>query len=133
SEAREYIQFAGFVPEEDLPGLISGADVLALVSLWEGFGLPALEAMACGTAVVVSDCSSLPEVTGDAGMLVDPYEEAAIAAAIEQVLLNEDLRGGLETRGLERAATFTWKRTAETVLEALEQAVARRRRNPCPE
>ena len=119
SPAAECIQFIGYVERPDLAPLIAQADVLTLVSLWEGFGMPVVEAMASGTAVVVSNCSSLPEVVGDAGITVDPYDVDAIASAIQAILENEDLRHGLERKALERAAQFTWQRSARLTLEAL--------------
>jgi len=101
----------------DLPAIYSGADVLALPSHYEGFGLTALEAMACGTPPVVANRSSLPEVVGDAGLLVDPDDPAAIAGALRTVLLDDSLREALGRAGVTRAAGFTWRRTAEVVLD----------------
>jgi glycosyltransferase involved in cell wall biosynthesis len=103
-------------PWSDLPAIYNGADVLALPSHYEGFGLTALEAMACGTPTVVSNRGSLPEVVGETGLLVDPDEPAEIAGAIRQVLTDSDVRNRLRAAGLARAATFTWRKTAETVL-----------------
>jgi len=105
------------VPESDLPAIYNGADVAVLPSYYEGFGLTALEAMACGTPVVVTNRSSLPEVVGDAGLLIDPYDPADMAAAIHRVLEDGALREHLRVAGLARAATFTWRRTAEIVLQ----------------
>ena len=122
----EQIQFLGFVAEEHLPELMRGADVFALVSLWEGFGIPVIEAMACGTAVVTSNCSSLPEVVGDAAVTVDPYSVEDIAEGLTQVLTQEGLREDLETRGRERARGFTWQETAERTLEVLLRLANRR-------
>lgn len=101
----------------DLPAIYNGADVLALPSHYEGFGLTALEAMACGTPPVVANRSSLPEVVGDAGLLVDPDDPAAIAGALRTVLLDDSLRAALGRAGVTRAAGFTWRRTAEVVLD----------------
>lgn len=123
SSARDFIRFLGFVPNEDLPVLISEADVLALVSLWEGFGLPVVEAMACGTAVLTSNCSSLPEVAGDAAVTVDPHDSGAIADALGQLLSDDALRKDLEARGRVQARAFTWERTARTVLGTLQAVV----------
>lgn len=125
SSAREYIRFTGFIPEEDLPPLMAAADVLALVSLWEGFGLPVVEAMACGTAVLTSTTSSLPEVAGDAAALVDPYDVDAISAALERLLTDDAYRHDLEARGPAQAAKFTWEATARTVLDAVTRCSAR--------
>jgi glycosyltransferase involved in cell wall biosynthesis len=105
------------VPESDLPAIYNGARVAVLPSYYEGFGLTALEAMACGTPVVATNRSSLPEVVGDAGLLIDPYNLADIAAAIQRILANGALHDRLRAAGLARAATFTWQRTAEIVLQ----------------
>ncbi|MCP4642291.1 MAG: glycosyltransferase family 4 protein [bacterium] len=124
SAVGDSIRFLGFVDGPDLPVLIGEADGLALVSLWEGFGLPVLEAMACGTAVVTSNCSSLPEVAGDAAVLVDPYDVDAIAAGLERVLTDDASRDMMERAGQTRAREFTWERTARLVLGALTEAVS---------
>lgn len=114
--------FAGSIPEERLPGYYRGASVLALPSLYEGFGLPVLEAMACGTPVLTSTTTSLPEVAGGAARLVDPEDTEAIAAGLDELLGNAVLRGQLSALGLERARAFSWDRTAAVVREAIEQA-----------
>lgn len=85
-------------------------------SLYEGFGLPPLEAMACGTPVVCSNAASLPEVVGDAAVTVDPYDVDALAEAMQRVLADRDLREDLRARGLARARQFTWERTARETL-----------------
>ncbi len=100
------------VPAEDLPALYNLADCFVFPSLYEGFGLPVLEAMACGTPVVCSNLASLPEVAGDAALLVDPREPAALARAILDVLEDETLRRRLREAGLRRATAFTWSRAA---------------------
>lgn len=123
------VRFLGPVPEEDKAALYSAATVFALLSEYEGFGLTPLEAMACGTAVLVSATSSLPEVVGEAGLLVDPADEAAVVAALERLLLDADLRAGLGRKGRERAATFTWERTARETVAVYETA-ARSGRTP---
>jgi len=105
------VLLTGFVADADLPALYSGASVFAFPSLYEGFGLPPLEAMACGTPVVTSNRSSLPEVVGDAGLLVDPLDADALASAIDRLLSDPDLSSGLIARGLARARRFTWERT----------------------
>jgi len=111
------IVFTGYVPNEDLAALYSAAELFVYPSLFEGFGLPLLEAMACGTPVVTSNTSSLPEVVGDAGVMVDPLDVEGLASAISLVLENAMLRTQLVTQGLERAATFTWTDTARTIRE----------------
>ena len=112
SPAREAVILPGFVPDEDLPAVYAGAQALAFPSLYEGFGLPVLEAMACGTPVACSGTSSLPEVAGDAALTFDPASEAAILAALRELLVDPSLRQALASRGLERAAQFSWDRVA---------------------
>jgi glycosyltransferase involved in cell wall biosynthesis len=106
------VHVLGYVAEPDLPALYSAASVYVLPSLYEGFGIPVLEAMACGTPVVCSTASSLPEVAGDAALLVDPNDPGAIAAAILRAATDRDLAEDLRRRGLARARGFTWERTA---------------------
>lgn len=120
SPMRERIHFLDFVPEEQLPGLIAGADVLALVSLWEGFGLPVIEAMACGTAVLTSNNSALAEVAGDAAEQVDPLDTSAIAAGLARLLCDDARRTTLAARGPIHAARFTWKETARRIMAVVE-------------
>ena len=112
---RQDVRFFGFVPHQTLAALYRMATLFAFPSLYEGFGLPPLEAMACGTPVVTSRISSLPEVVGDGALLVDPYSEEEIAQAIARVLDDEDLRRRLVERGLERAAGFSWERSARQI------------------
>ena len=114
------VYFPGFIPEEDLPTLYSLADVFVFPSLYEGFGLPPLEAMACGTPVVASDVASLPEMIEEAGILVPPDDVEALASAIELLLEDEDLRKDLIAKGLLRARSFSWERAAEGLLEIYE-------------
>ncbi len=102
----------GFVPDEDLPAIYSAARAFAFPSIYEGFGIPPLEAMACGVPVVTSNTSSLPEVVGDAGLMVEPLDVDALAGALERVLDDEDLRRALIERGHLRAQTFTWEAAA---------------------
>jgi glycosyltransferase involved in cell wall biosynthesis len=102
------VRLLGAAPDEDLPLLYGGALALCYPSLYEGFGLPPLEAMACGTPVVVAGTTSLPEVVGDAGVLVDPEDVASIADGIRRVVTDEGLRRELSRRGLARAAQFSW-------------------------
>lgn len=115
--------FPGFVPDEDLPALMTGARVLAMPSLYEGFGLPVVEAMACGTPVVCSNRSSLPEVTGEAALLVDPLDVGAWAEALEKVLWDEELRTELRERGFRQAQKFTWEEAARRTLEVFERVI----------
>lgn len=106
------VHWLGTVPADDLPALYNLADCLAFPSLYEGFGLPVLEAMACGTPVVCSHLASLPEVAGDAALLVDPREPTTLAQAVQEVLEDAALRRRLREAGLRRAAAFTWARAA---------------------
>lgn len=119
----QFIHFVGRVAEEVLVDFYNAADVFVFPSLYEGFGMPVLEAMACGTPVVASSAASLPEVMGDAGLLVDPCTPEALADAVARVLENRDLALALSQRGLARAQQFTWKRTAQETLEVYRQAL----------
>ena len=103
--------------------MISGADVFVFPSLHEGFGMPPLEAMACGTPVVVSITSSLPEVVGDAGITVDPYDVENIAEAIYRVISDRDLNKQMRKKGLERARLFSWEKAAGETLTILENTL----------
>ena len=114
------VVFTDYVPEWDLPALLSGARLFVFPSLYEGFGLPVLETMACGTPVVCSNASSLPEVVGDAAVLVDPLDVERLAAAMERVLGDEELRAKLIERGFEQARKFSWERCARETLNVLE-------------
>lgn len=109
----ERVRLIGRVSEEDLPKWYSACAVMAYPSLYEGFGLPPLEAMACGAPAVASNVTSLPEVVGDAGITVDPTDVRALAAALHRVLSDDALRAELRAKSLARAAQFTWQRTAE--------------------
>ncbi len=115
------VRFLGFVPDEDLPALYNAAEVFALPSLYEGFGLPVLEALACGTPVVTSNVSSLPEVAGDAALLVSPHDVEDLAQALHRLVTDQELRTTLRRRGLAQAQRFTWQRAAETVLGIYRQ------------
>jgi glycosyltransferase involved in cell wall biosynthesis len=115
SGVRQDVRFFGFVPHRTLAALYRMASVFAFPSLYEGFGLPPLEAMACGTPVVTSRISSLPEVVGDGALLVDPYSEEAIAHGISRVLDEPDLRRDLIARGLVRAAGYSWERSVRAI------------------
>jgi len=120
----EHVQFPGFITDEDLPALYTLADLLAFPSLYEGFGLPPLEAMACGTPVVVSNNSSLPEAVGAAALLVDAEDIEALADAMARVLGNANLRVRLADLGRAQAARFTWTEAAHKLLLAYQQTVA---------
>lgn len=113
--------FTDTVPDEDLPALMSGARLFVYPSFYEGFGLPVLEAMACGAAVITSNVSSLPEVVGDAGILIDPSSEEEIAEAMLKLASNEELCHVLSDKAQERAKLFTWQKTAEETLKAYDQ------------
>ncbi len=116
------VVFTGYVAEDELAALYNGADVFVYPSLYEGFGLPPLEAMACGCPVVASDSSSLPEVIGDAGMTVDPLSTSALAAAIERLLCDDALRQALVGRGLARAEQFSAASFAAATQAVYERA-----------
>jgi len=122
------IRFAGYIPAEDLPALYGAATAFVYPSLFEGFGLPPLEAMACGTPVICSNTSSLPEVVGDAAITVDPLATSDLAAALRAVLDDTDLRARLRHAGLQRAALFSWERTARETLEVYREAAGERQR-----
>jgi len=112
------------VEQPDLVALYNAAVALVFVSLYEGFGLPALEAMACGCPVLASNTSSLPELLGDSGFLVDPLDEDAIAAALTLIWCDPELRAGLSDRGHARAGQFTWQTVGRQTAEVYRQAVA---------
>ncbi len=107
----------GYVPESDLPTLYSGAMCFVYPSYFEGFGLPPLEAMQCGTPVLTGNLTSLPEVVGDAGLLIDPFDTGALANALARLIDDPHLRADLRARGLERARAFNWQETARRTLE----------------
>jgi alpha-1,3-rhamnosyl/mannosyltransferase len=115
----------GYVADQDLPALYRSADLFVYPSLYEGFGLPVLEALRCGTAVITSSVSSLPEVGGDAARYVDPRSVEEIRQALADLLSDEAQRAQLAARGPEQAARFSWTRTAEQTLAAIEQAASR--------
>lgn len=115
----EDVIFTGFVPDKVLPTLYSAASVFVYPSLYEGFGLPILEAMACGTPVVASNAASLPEVVGDAGLIFDPYNIEEMCKKIYRILSNEEPRNELITKGKQRARNFSWEKTAKEVVNVL--------------
>ncbi len=120
------VRFPGHVPDEHLPGLYAGAHAFVTLSRWEGFGLPPLEAMACGAPVVVSDRAALPEVTGEAALRVDPEDQAAVTGTITRVLTEPATCRELSEKGRHRAAEFSPDRFAEKVLAALAKAMEKR-------
>jgi len=121
-QVSDSVILTGYVPDSDLPGLYSGALCFVYPSYFEGFGLPPLEAMKCGAPVIVGNQTSLPEVVGDAGLLVDPFDADAIAGAIDQVIRDSNLRAELGRKGLARAQLFDWRETARQTLRVYQQA-----------
>ena len=120
----EDVIFVDYVSEEDLACYYSAAALLAYPSLYEGFGLPPLEAMSCGCPVVTSNTSSLPEVVGEAGIMVDPYDTDSLAQAMKRILSDNKLRDDMVRRGLEQAGEFSWEKTAEQTLEVYDKVAA---------
>jgi glycosyltransferase involved in cell wall biosynthesis len=120
---RSDVILLGDMPAADMPALYALADLFVYPSLYEGFGLPILEAMACGCPVVCSNLTSLPEVAGDAAVLIDPRDTQLLADAMERVLTDPVLRHDLIVRGLRRAAAFTWEQTARKTLEVFESVM----------
>jgi glycosyltransferase involved in cell wall biosynthesis len=129
SGVEDRIQFTGFVSDADLLQLYNACDLFVFPSFYEGFGLPALEAMACGRAVTCSNTTALPEVVDGAAILFDPYAADEIVRAIADLLLDNELRTRMERIGLQRAAQFSWQKTAARTLDVFRE-VAERRRTP---
>ena len=121
-EVSNSVVLTGYVPEDDLPALYSGALFFVYPSYFEGFGLPPLEAMKCGAAVIVGNKTSLPEIVGDAGVLVDPFDVNDVACAMERLMRDSSFRSQLQAKGLERAKLFDWRETARTTLAIYEKA-----------
>jgi glycosyltransferase involved in cell wall biosynthesis len=121
------IQFAGFVTDDELLHLYNACDLFVFPSFYEGFGLPVLEAMACGRAVACSRTSAMPEVADGAGILFDPYSTAEIVRAMADLLLDTELRGRMERLGLQRASRFSWHATAQKTLEVYHQVAEHKR------
>jgi glycosyltransferase involved in cell wall biosynthesis len=115
------VVFTGFVEEDMLPLLYNGAELFVYPSFYEGFGLPPLEAMSCGTPVITSNVSSIPEVVGDAGILIDPYDTSNLMEALVNTLNDEQLKERLSKDGLVRASQYSWKRTASETLSAYKK------------
>jgi len=124
----EEVRFLGRVPDDELPAIYALADLVVYPSLYEGFGIPPLEAMACGTPVVASNVTSVPEVVGDAALLVDPKDELALAEAMASVLSDHSLSERLKERGAARARQFRWERTAEQTMQVYQDVLRRRRK-----
>lgn len=124
SSLRRRVTFTGYIPDQDLSAIYSGAIGFVYPSLYEGFGLPPLEAMQCGTPVIASNTSSLPEVVGDAGIMIDPRDEDALCQAILDLVSNESLRLSLVDKGLKRSQQFTWKKCAEQTVDVYRIASA---------
>lgn len=120
----ERVRFLGYVHDDDVPALLSGASMYLLPSLYEGFGMTVLEAMACGTPVITANTSSLPEVAGEAALLVDPTDTAALAAALVALWCDIPRRASLRERGLTWAADWTWERCARQTLTVLQAAAS---------
>jgi glycosyltransferase involved in cell wall biosynthesis len=116
------VHWTGFVQDEDLPALYSGAMAMVYPSIYEGFGLPVLEAMAAGTAAIAGNSTALPEVMDGAGVLVDPYDVSAIAAAMERIVQDREWRERLRRSGIERSRHFSWDRAAASTMRVLESA-----------
>ena len=121
---RDGVVLTGYVPESDLPALYSGALCFVYPSFFEGFGLPPLEAMQCGTPVITGDRTSLPEVVGDAGLLVDPFDTDALKEALTRLIDDAALRAELGARGLQRALLFNWRDTARMTLDIYRRVMS---------
>jgi alpha-1,3-rhamnosyl/mannosyltransferase len=119
------IRQLGYLPRADLAAVIAGATALVYPSIYEGFGLPPLEAMACGVPVIVSNVSSLPEVVGDTGVLIDPQDVDGLTAAMQQVLASPELRQSLSQKALARSATFTWARCVDQTVAVYREALSK--------
>ena len=124
SHVRDRIHMAGYIPDELLAGAYSGADVFAYPSLSEGFGLPPLEAMACGCPVITSNTSAIPEVVGDAAVTVDPRNEGSLTEGLSLLMTSHAMRRDLSVRGTARAASFRWDQVARQVIDVYREAVA---------
>jgi glycosyltransferase involved in cell wall biosynthesis len=123
-DVRDMVQFPGYVDDAHLPAMYQGATLAVMPSVYEGFGLPVLEAMACGTPVVASAVSSLPELGGDAARYFDPYCTEEIAEAIRTVWLDAELGAEMSRAGVAQAARFSWLRAAEETLALYERLLA---------
>ncbi|MEH2049710.1 glycosyltransferase family 4 protein [Nostoc sp.] len=115
------VKFLDYAPYSELPKIINQAIALVFPSLWEGFGLPVLEAMACGTPVITSNLSSLPEVAGDAAILINPYNTAEITEAMQAIATNSELRSRLSSQGITHSQQFSWEKTGKATAEVLSR------------
>jgi glycosyltransferase involved in cell wall biosynthesis len=129
---QDVVHFTGYLPAEDLPAVYNAAEVFAFPSLYEGFGLPVIEAMACGTPTITSRTSSLEEIAADAALTVDPCDVGALAAATVSLAGDAGLRHTLARRGLQRAREFSWSRSARDVLALYARVVGVPVRQPAP-
>jgi glycosyltransferase involved in cell wall biosynthesis len=119
----EKVHFPGYIEQDDLPFLYNMAKVFVYPSFYEGFGLPVLESMACGTPVITSNVSSMPEFVGDSGLLIDPNDISGIQNALSDLLMNDQLRIELSGRALKRSKEFTWKETARKTLDVYRRVL----------
>jgi glycosyltransferase involved in cell wall biosynthesis len=126
----QQVRWLGYVPFDHIPALLNGADVFVYPSLYEGFGLPPLEAMSCGAPVVASNTTSLPEVVGDGGLLVDPTNLEEIAGAMHRLMTDRALNADLRRRALARARMFTWENTARLTFAAYAEVFQRTEAKP---
>lgn len=131
-QAGEAVTMAGYVPDGHLPALYAGSTLFVLPSLFEGFGMPVVEAMACGAPVLAADSSSLPEVVGDAGVLFDPHDTDALAESIRWLCEHASFREELRQKGFQRAKEFTWEVAARRTLRVLDRVAASEPRPPVP-
>lgn len=123
SDVRDNVIFTGYVSNSDLAPLYSGADLFVFPTLYEGFGLPVLEAMQCGCPVITSNNSSIPEVAGDSALMIDPHDIDSLAEKMEGLLKNNSLKKKLSAKGLQRAKQFSWKKSAKMFLSSIESIV----------
>ena len=126
----ERVAFPGYIPDQELPALLSAATAFVFPSLYEGFGIPVLEAGACGVPVITSNTSSLPEVAGDAALLVDPHDVDAIADAMYRLVTDPELAAELRRRGHENVKRFSWEKCARETLAVLESVAKERGKEP---
>ena len=115
----------GYLPREDLATVLAGATALVYPSIYEGFGLPPLEAMACGVPVIASNVSSIPEVVGDTGILIDPHDVEGLAKAMKDLLEHPDHRDELGLKALKRSATFSWERCVDQTVDAYRSVLSK--------